>query len=64
MFKKIMVKLNLKSKMITLKKCSGTMKITYYVPQCKALFTRDILTHNIAIKRYCDKKIFLGHGCQ
>jgi len=22
----------------------------------KALFTRDILTHNIAIKRYCDKK--------
>ncbi len=23
----------------------------------KALFTRDILTHNIAIKRYCDKKI-------
>ncbi len=25
----------------------------------KALFTQDILTHNIAIKRYCDKKIFL-----
>jgi len=24
----------------------------------KALFTRDILTHNIAIKRYCDKKTF------
>ncbi len=22
----------------------------------KALFTRDILTHNIAIKRYCNKK--------
>ncbi len=29
-----------------------------------ALFTRDIFTHNIAIKRYCDKKIFSGHGCQ
>jgi len=28
----------------------------------QALFTRDILAHNIAIKRYCDKKIFLGHG--
>ncbi len=28
---------------------------------CKASFTRDILTHNIAIKRYCDKKIFLSH---
>jgi len=28
-----------------------------------ALFTRDILTHNIAIKRYCDKKIFLSQGC-
>ncbi len=27
-----------------------------------SLFTRDILTHNIAIKRYCDKKIFLSHG--
>ncbi len=23
----------------------------------KALFTRDILAHNISIKRYCDKKI-------
>ncbi len=23
-----------------------------------ALFTRDILTHNIAIKRYCNKKYF------
>jgi hypothetical protein len=30
--------------------------------QDKALFTRDILTHNISIKRYCDKKIFLSHG--
>jgi len=29
---------------------------------CKVLFTRDILTHNIEIKRYCDKKIFLRHG--
>jgi len=28
---------------------------------CKALFTRDILTHNIAMKRYCDKKIFSRH---
>ena len=27
----------------------------------KALFTRDILTHNIAIKRYYDKNIFLSH---
>jgi len=27
----------------------------------KALFTRDIFAHNIAIKRYCDKKIFLSH---
>jgi len=26
-----------------------------------ALFTRDILTDNIAIKRYCDKNIFLRH---
>ncbi len=25
-----------------------------------ALFTQDILTHNIAIKRYCNKNIFLG----
>ncbi len=24
----------------------------------KALFTRDILTDNIAIKRHCDKNIF------
>jgi hypothetical protein len=24
----------------------------------KGLYTRDILTHNIAIKRYCDKKYF------
>jgi len=30
----------------------------------KASFTRDILAHNIAIKRYCDKKIFLSHGFQ
>jgi hypothetical protein len=29
----------------------------------KALFTRDILMHNIATKRYCDKNIFLSHGC-
>ncbi len=27
----------------------------------KALFTRDILAHNIAIKRYCNNKIFLSH---
>jgi len=27
----------------------------------KALFTRDILAHFIAIKRYCDKKIILSH---
>jgi len=30
----------------------------------KALFTRDILAHNIAIKRYCNKNIFLSHGSQ
>ncbi len=30
----------------------------------KGLYTLDILTHNIAIKKYCDKKIFLDHGCQ
>jgi hypothetical protein len=30
----------------------------------KALFTRDILVHNIVIKRYCDKNIFLSHGFQ
>ena len=30
----------------------------------KALFTRDILAHNISIKRYWDKKIFLSHGFQ
>jgi hypothetical protein len=28
----------------------------------KALFTRDILTRNTAIKRYCNKNIFLSHG--
>jgi len=27
----------------------------------KALITRDILAHNIAIKRYCDKNIILSH---
>jgi len=27
-----------------------------------ALFTRDIFTHNNAIKRYRDKNIFLNHG--
>jgi len=27
----------------------------------RALFTRDILTHNIVIKRYSDKKIFSRH---
>ncbi len=27
-----------------------------------ALFTRDIFAHNIAIKRYCNKNIFLSHG--
>jgi hypothetical protein len=32
------------------------------ITQLKALYTRDILTHNIAIKRYCDKNIFLRHG--
>jgi len=29
----------------------------------KGLYTLDILTNNIAIKRYCDKKIILCHGC-
>jgi len=33
--KKMMVKSNLKSKTITLKKCLGAMKITSYVPQCQ-----------------------------
>jgi hypothetical protein len=28
----------------------------------KALFTQDILTRNIAIKRYCNNNIFLSHG--
>jgi len=37
-------------------------KVSFVIP--KALFTRGIFTHNIAIKRYCDKKIFSGHGCQ
>jgi len=32
------------------------------LPLPKALFTQDILTHNISIKRYCDKNIFLRHG--
>jgi hypothetical protein len=27
-----------------------------------ALFTWDILKHNISIKRYCGKNIFLSHG--
>jgi len=31
------------------------------IKSSKALFTQDILTHNIAIKRYCDKNIFLSH---
>jgi hypothetical protein len=30
----------------------------------KAFFTRDILAHNIAIKRYYNKKTFLSHGFQ
>ena len=30
--------------------------------QLKALVTLDIYTHNIAIKRYLDKKIILSHG--
>jgi len=31
----------------------------------KGLYTLDIFAHNIAIKikRYCDKKIILNHGC-
>jgi hypothetical protein len=28
----------------------------------KGLYTLDIYAHNIAIKRYCNKNIFLGHG--
>ena len=28
----------------------------------KALFTQEILAHNVAIKRYWDRKIFLNHG--
>jgi len=35
--------------------------ILYIFVLFKALFIRDILAHNIAIKRYCDKKIFLSH---
>ncbi len=30
----------------------------------KALFTWDILAHNIAIKRFCNKNLFLSHGFQ
>ncbi len=32
--------------------------------QEKNFFTRDILAHNILIKRYCNKKILLSHGFQ
>ncbi len=52
-------------------------KVSYKKSQCnvvnacgnrmcklRALFTRDILAHNIAIKRYCDKKLLLSHGFQ
>jgi len=47
--------------------CVELSKIEHYILEIKtellfkALFTRDNLTHNIAIKRYCDKKIFLRH---
>jgi len=37
-------------------------ELSWFTKQDEALFTRDILTRNIAIKRYCDKKIFLRHG--
>jgi len=39
-------------------------KTIFFVNVCssKALFTREILTHNIAIKRYCDKNtIFIQY---
>ena len=42
--------------------CNNEIERTYVLKRFlfnwlphKALFTRDILTHNIAIKRYCDK---------
>ncbi len=38
--------------------------VNYLIFLVKAWLTRDILTHNIAIKRYCNKKIFLSHGFQ
>jgi len=37
--------------------CVDDQKPEMDVFTCKALFTRDIWTDNIAIKRYCDKKI-------
>ncbi len=42
------------------------IKIRLLQKQNKALFTRDILAHNIAkkIKRYYNKKIFLSHRFQ
>jgi len=33
-----------------------------YSDNRKAYVTQDIFAHNIAKKRYCNKKIFLGHG--
>ncbi len=42
--------------------CKIKLFKNFFTDPCKALFTRDILAHNIAIKRYCNKKIFLSHG--
>ncbi len=39
------------------KSCLRARLVSQQIVPLKALFTRDILTHNIAIKRYCDKKI-------
>jgi len=47
-------------------KAFENLDITFlFMTDVKALFTRDISTHNITIKikRYCDKKIILSHWC-
>jgi len=41
-----------------------TPSYSFVKKHIKALFTRDIFAHNIEIKRYWDKNIFLNHGSQ
>jgi len=38
----------------------STPKIKVFLKGC---YTLDIFARDIAIKRYCDKKIILSHGC-